>query len=51
MWEYEYKRRNHRTPRRCGKHWSDMAAWPRWNQGIEKIEIDGPFRRGNEVSR
>jgi uncharacterized protein YndB with AHSA1/START domain len=23
-----------------------MAAWPEWNDGIEKIEIDGPFAVG-----
>jgi uncharacterized protein YndB with AHSA1/START domain len=23
-----------------------MAAWPRWNHGIEKMEIDGPFAVG-----
>ncbi|MBV9384204.1 MAG: SRPBCC family protein [Streptosporangiaceae bacterium] len=26
--------------------WSDMAAWPTWNDGIEKITIDGPFAIG-----
>ncbi|MFL6074424.1 MAG: SRPBCC family protein [Mycobacteriales bacterium] len=26
--------------------WSDVAGWPRWNAGIEKIEIDGPFAVG-----
>jgi hypothetical protein len=23
-----------------------MAAWPQWNDGIEKITIDGPFTAG-----
>jgi uncharacterized protein YndB with AHSA1/START domain len=23
--------------------WSDVEGWPKWNAGIEKIEIDGPF--------
>jgi uncharacterized protein YndB with AHSA1/START domain len=23
-----------------------MASWPAWNDGIEKIEVDGPFQVG-----
>src|SRR6201999_4256998 len=27
-------------------HWADMAAWPQWNDGIETIDVDGPFAVG-----
>ena len=23
-----------------------MPAWPRWNDGIERIDVDGPFEAG-----
>lgn len=46
MWEYEYSVETVAAPEALWAHWSDMAAWPRWNQGIEKIEIDGPFAVG-----
>ena len=26
---------------------SDIRGWPRWNAGIETIEIDGPFATGS----
>src|SRR6185369_10044057 len=28
------------------KVWSDVQAWPEWNAGVEKIQIDGPFAAG-----
>jgi uncharacterized protein YndB with AHSA1/START domain len=46
MWEYEYAVETTATPEALWRHWSDVAAWPRWNAGIEKIEIDGPFAVG-----
>jgi len=46
MWEYEYGIETTAAPDAVWRHWSDMAAWPQWNDGIEKIEIDGPFAVG-----
>jgi Polyketide cyclase / dehydrase and lipid transport len=46
MWEYEHAVDTTATPAALWSHWSDMAAWPQWNDGIEKIEIDGPFAVG-----
>jgi uncharacterized protein YndB with AHSA1/START domain len=43
MWEYEHSAETAASPEALWRHWSDMAAWPQWNTGIEKIEIDGPF--------
>jgi uncharacterized protein YndB with AHSA1/START domain len=45
-WEYEYSVVTSAAPEAVWRHWSDMAAWPAWNAGIESIEIDGPFRPG-----
>ncbi len=46
MWEYEY---SHETSADAGalwRHWADMAAWPQWNDGIEAIDVEGPFAVG-----
>jgi uncharacterized protein YndB with AHSA1/START domain len=45
-WEYEYSVTTSAERDTVWRHWSDMAAWPAWNAGIEKIEIDGPFQVG-----
>lgn len=46
MWEYEHSTETGATPDQVWQHWSDMAAWPLWNDGIEKMEIDGLFAAG-----
>ena len=45
-WEYEYSVTTSADRDAVWRHWSDMAAWPAWNAGIEKLEIDGPFEVG-----
>jgi len=46
MWEYEHSVETGAAPEAVWRVWSDIAGWPRWNDGIEKIEIDGPFAAG-----
>jgi uncharacterized protein YndB with AHSA1/START domain len=46
MWEYEYGVETGAGVAALWDRWSDVAGWPRWNAGIEKIEIDGPFAVG-----
>ena len=46
MWEYEHSVGTTVPAEALWRHWSDVAAWPAWNEGIEKIEIDGPFQAG-----
>lgn len=46
MWEYEYGVETAASPERVWQHWSEVAAWPKWNAGIESIRIDGPFAPG-----
>ncbi|XVQ84953.1 hypothetical protein ACQP2K_40075 [Microbispora siamensis] len=41
MWEYEHSVETAASAGTVWRHWSDMAAWPRWNDGIESIEV-GP---------
>jgi len=46
MWEYECSVETTAHPDVVWRHWTDMAAWPQWNAGIAKIEVDGPFAVG-----
>jgi len=46
MWEYEYSADTIAAPETLWRYWSDLATWPQWNDGIEKIEMDGPFAVG-----
>ena len=46
MWEYEYSVETTAAPQALWRHWSDMAAWPQWNDGIETIDVEGPFEVG-----
>jgi uncharacterized protein YndB with AHSA1/START domain len=50
MWEYEYSTETTATPEALWRYWSDVAAWPEWNAGVEKIEVDGPFAVGTTVT-
>jgi hypothetical protein len=46
MWEYEYRLETTATPEALWQHWSDMPTWPQWNDGIETIDVEGPFEIG-----
>jgi uncharacterized protein YndB with AHSA1/START domain len=46
MWEYEHSVETTAAPGMVWRLWTDMAAWPQWNAGIETITVDGPFAAG-----
>jgi uncharacterized protein YndB with AHSA1/START domain len=46
MWDYEYSVETTASPDALWRYWSDVPGWPTWNDGIEKIELDGPFAVG-----
>jgi hypothetical protein len=46
MWEYEYSTETSAGAGALWRHWADMAAWPQWNDGIETIDVEGPFAVG-----
>ncbi|MEV4136615.1 SRPBCC family protein [Dactylosporangium sp. NPDC049742] len=46
MWEYEYAADSTVDAGALWALWSDVGGWPRWNSGVERIEIDGPFAAG-----
>ncbi|PAK12960.1 polyketide cyclase/dehydrase [Burkholderia ubonensis] len=46
MWTCEKSIDIDATPERIWNLFRDVAGWPRWNNGIEQIEIHGPFADG-----
>jgi uncharacterized protein YndB with AHSA1/START domain len=46
MWEYEHSVETTAASETLWRYWSDVAGWPEWNEGIEKISLDGPFAVG-----
>jgi uncharacterized protein YndB with AHSA1/START domain len=50
MWEYEHSAETTAAPDVVWRLWSDIAAWPQWNDGIEKITVDGPFAVGTSFT-
>src|SRR5258708_314568 len=50
MWDYELAVDSTATPEALWAVWSDVAGWPDWNAGVEKIEIDGPFAAGSRFT-
>ena len=50
MWEYEHSAETTAAPDVVWRLWSDIAAWPQWNDGIEKITVDGPFSVGTSFT-
>jgi uncharacterized protein YndB with AHSA1/START domain len=46
MWQYEHSIETTAAPDAVWRVWSDVAAWPRWNDGIETITSHGPFEAG-----
>jgi hypothetical protein len=50
MWEYEHSIETSATPGAIWRLWADIENWGAWNTEIEKIEIDGPFAPGTEIT-
>jgi Polyketide cyclase / dehydrase and lipid transport len=46
MWEYEYSLETGASREELWRHWADMPSWPRWVDGIETIDVEGPFDAG-----
>jgi uncharacterized protein YndB with AHSA1/START domain len=46
VWEYEYSVETSADPEGLWRLWSDLATWPQWNDGIETIDVAGPFEVG-----
>jgi uncharacterized protein YndB with AHSA1/START domain len=47
MWTHEQSIETSAAPARIWKLFADVPGWKRWNAGIAKIEMRGPFAAGS----
>lgn len=50
MWEYEHTIETTATADALWARLADVATWPEWNADIEKVEINGPFAVGTQIT-
>lgn len=50
MWEYEHSIETSATPEAIWRLWADVENWGTWNAEIEKIEMNGPFAAGTQIT-
>ncbi len=43
MWTYEHSVESQADRDAVFALFSDVATWPEWNAGVERMELDGPF--------
>jgi uncharacterized protein YndB with AHSA1/START domain len=48
MWQREYSIETTASPETVWKLFHDVPGWKTWNQGIERISMEGPFAEGTE---
>lgn len=46
MWTYDYSAETTADPDAIFDLFRDVTSWPRWNAGVESMELDGPFAAG-----
>ncbi|MEU3510630.1 SRPBCC family protein [Streptomyces longwoodensis] len=50
MWEYEHSIETNATAEAIWRLWADVENWGAWNAEIEKIEMNGPFTTGTQIT-
>ena len=50
MWTYEHSIETDATPEAIWPLYADVPAWPRWDQGLEWVTLNGPFAAGSTGS-
>lgn len=50
MWTYQTEIDVEAEPQTLWALFADVAGWPRWNAGIETIDLRGPFANGSEFA-
>ncbi|HKC48176.1 MAG TPA: SRPBCC family protein [Gemmatimonadales bacterium] len=48
QWQHSVEHQSTASPETLWRYFADVPGWPRWNAGIERITIDGPFAAGTE---
>src|SRR5215831_18304898 len=46
MWDYRYSVETDLPPARIWRCYADPSAWPRFDHGLDRVELDGPFAAG-----
>jgi hypothetical protein len=46
MWTYDYTAETSASRDAIFDLFRDVSTWPRWNAGVESMEVDGPFAAG-----
>jgi hypothetical protein len=46
MWTYDCSAETSARPEVILELFRDVSTWPRWNAGVESMELDGPFMPG-----
>lgn len=50
VWECEHAIEVSASPETIWTVMADVAGWPRWNAGIARIELQGPFAAGSTLA-
>ncbi len=50
MWTYQTEIDVAAKPQTLWALFADVAGWPKWNAGIETIDLRGPFANGSEFT-
>jgi uncharacterized protein YndB with AHSA1/START domain len=46
MWEFEHSVLARTSRERVWALWMDVAAWPKWNPGVGRVQLDEPVAEG-----
>ena len=46
MWVFEHSVDTTASPPTVWRLYRDVGGWPRWNGGVERLELDGDFEAG-----
>jgi uncharacterized protein YndB with AHSA1/START domain len=46
MWDFEHSVEAPASRERVWALWTDISAWPSWNPGVARAELDGPLAEG-----
>ncbi|MHB8621512.1 MAG: SRPBCC family protein [Chloroflexota bacterium] len=46
MWTYEHSIETDASAAQLWRLYSDVSTWPRWDGGLDRITINGPFEAG-----
>ncbi|GHC88045.1 SRPBCC family protein [Streptomyces flavofungini] len=46
MWDYEYSLETTASPEAVWALYADTTSWPKWDSGLESMQLDGPLAAG-----